>query len=326
MQFNKATAIAHPNIAFIKYWGIKDFKLTLPVNGSISMNLAGLESKTTVEFTSDLKADTLILNGENITGSGLDRATIILNSVRKLAGNKIYAKVISDNNFPTGSGIASSASGFAALALAASKSIGLNLDSEDLSRLARLSSGSASRSIPGGFVEWFKGKDHHSSFSRSIAPVDHWNLADCIAIVSQKHKKIGSLSGHALADSSPLQKTRIFDVNRRLDICRQAILNKDFTALALVMELDSNIMHAVMMSSTPNLFYWDPPTIEIMKSVQKWRNEGLAVSYTIDAGPNVHVICNQIDINKVKTLLEEIPGIKKVLTALPGGPAKIITN
>ncbi len=324
MQNLKATSLAHPNIAFIKYWGIKDHELTLPVNGSISMNLAGLETKTTVEFIDDQQKDELQLNGKEISGAGLDRVTKILDFVRLAAKIKLAAKVVSENNFPTGSGIASSASGFAALAMAASTAAGLSLETAALSSIARLSSGSASRSIPGGFVEWFQGEDHSSSYSKSIAPQDHWKLADCIAIVNQEHKPIGSMAGHRIATSSPLQSARIQDTDRRLDICRQAILKKDFTALAEIMEIDSNIMHGVMISSSPSLFYWDPPTLEIMRSVTDWRKDGLAVAYTIDAGPNVHVICNQDNMEPVSDRLKTIPGVNQVLTAIPGGPAKII--
>ena len=324
MEKFTATAVAHPNIAFIKYWGIKDHEITIPANGSISMNLAGLESKTTVEFLAEQQSDQLTLNGKNITEIGLERVSKILDFVRLAGKINFAAKVISENNFPTGSGIASSASGFAALALASSVAAGLNLETNSLSSLARLSSGSASRSIPGGFVEWIQGEDHKSSYSKSIAPPDHWKLADCIAIVNQKHKPIGSLAGHQLANTSPLQTARIQDTERRLDICRQAILNKDFIALAEIMEIDSNIMHGVMMSSSPSLFYWDPPTLEIMRSVAEWRNNGLPVAYTIDAGPNVHVICNQENMKTVSDQLKEIPGVINVLSATPGGPAKII--
>ena len=321
---HSATAVAHPNIAFIKYWGIKDPALTIPDNSSLSMNLAGLESRTTVTFSDGFKTDTLSLNGEDIEGGGLKRAIKILDQVRQTANLEVYAQIISENNFPTGSGIASSASGFAALALAASSAAGLTHDQAELSRLARISSGSASRSIPGGFVEWQAGFNHHSSYAFSIAPPEHWQLADCVAIVSQEHKKTHSLGGHALAHTSPLQQTRVSGTESRLKICRQAILDKDFNALADVTELDSTMMHAVMMTSSPNLFYWQPTTLEIMKAVQQWRAQGLAVCFTIDAGPNVHVICPQEIKEEVSAKLLDMPGVQKVLTAMPGGPAHLV--
>ncbi len=152
-----------------------------------------------------------------------------------------------------GAGIASSASAFAALALAASAAAGLKLSEKDLSRLARRGSGSACRSIPGGFVEWQAGQDDDTSYAVSIAPPEHWALVDCIAIVSQEHKPTGSAEGQALAHTSLLQAARLADAPRRLEICRRAILDRDFAAFAEVVELDSNLMHAVMMTSSSPL-------------------------------------------------------------------------
>src|SRR5687768_10255692 len=153
-----ATAQACANIAFIKYWGNRDNKLRLPANGSISMNLDGLYTRTTVSFQPSLPYDELIINGHEVMGTALDRIAYILDIIRGMANIHERAEVMSENNFPSGAGIASSASAFAALALAGSKAAGLNLSEPDLSRLARRGSGSASRSIPGGFVEWQAGE------------------------------------------------------------------------------------------------------------------------------------------------------------------------
>ncbi len=324
MTNQKITAIANPNIAFIKYWGNRDHDLRIPSNGSISMNLAGLETRTTVAFDAALPADRLTLNGKVAGDEAVARVSTLLARVRQLAGIDSYAQVTSENNFPTGSGIASSASAFAALSLAATTAAGLNLPEDELSRLARTGSGSASRSIPGGFVEWLPGHDHHSSYAHSIATPDHWALADCVAIVSQRHKSTGSSHGHPLAETSPLQNARLADIESRLDICRQAIMDRDFEAFATVVELDSNIMHAVMISSTPTLMYWEPASLTIMKAVQQWRAEGLPVCYTLDAGPNVHVLCEQSVQAKIERQLQTLPGVLEVKTALPGGPARLI--
>jgi diphosphomevalonate decarboxylase len=323
MSFS-ATAVACANIAFIKYWGNANQELAIPSNGSLSMNLAGLETITRVKFSQVLTADELILNGTKIIGERLDRVSKMLSRVRQMAELNGYAQVVSENNFPTGTGIASSASAFAALALAASAAAGLNLNEPDLSKLARTGSGSACRSIPSGFVEWCQGDSHSTSFAHSIAPPDHWELIDHVVVVSVEHKMTGSLSGHAIADTSPLQTARLENVSRRLDICRQAILNKDFSSFAKVVELDSNIMHAVMITSTPPLLYWRPETITIMRAVQALRQDGLNVCYTIDAGPNVHVITTQEDCQQIKEALKSIPGIQNILTAKVGGPAKLL--
>src|SRR5215207_3275321 len=257
-----ATAQANPNIAFIKYWGNRENALRLPSNSSISMNLDGLYTRTTVSFQPSLPYDELIINGHEVRGTGSDRISYILDMIRGMANIHERAEVISENNFPSGAGIASSAAAFAALALAGSTAAGLSLSEPELSRLARRGSGSAARSIPGGFVEWQAGTSDDDSFAFSIAEPNHWDLVDCVAIVSASHKKTGSTEGHGLAGTSPLQAARVADAPRRLDICRRAILERDFNSFASIVELDSDMMHAVMMTSTPALHYWNPASLE----------------------------------------------------------------
>ncbi len=321
-----ATAQASPNIAFIKYWGNRDNVLRLPMNGSISMNMDGLYTRTAVSFQPSLPFDELIINGNEVIGAGLDRVSYILDIIRGMANVHDRAEIVTENNFPSGAGIASSASAFAALALAGSKAAGLNLGEKDLSRLARRGSGSAARSIPGGFVEWQSGESEEDSFAFSIADVDHWKLVDCVAIVSASHKKTGSTEGHSIAPTSPLQAARVADAPRRLEICRNAILNKDFDAFASIVELDSDIMHSVMMTSTPALHYWKPASLEVMTKVRTWRTEGIPACYTVDAGPNVHVICPETEAHIIEKRLRDIPGVENVLIARAGGPTKIVNG
>lgn len=324
MSAYTSTALAHPNIAFIKYWGNRDTTLRLPVNGSISMNLDGLFTRTTVSFQPSLGIDELIINAHEVTGKGLERVSAILELVRQCAGLDLRAEVVSENNFPVGAGIASSAAAFAALALAASHAAGLDWSEPAISRLARLGSGSASRSIPSGFVEWKMGSGDQDCYAVSIAPPEHWALADCVTIVSAGHKATGSTEGHALAPTSPLQAARVADAPRRLDMCRRAILERDFDALAAVIEHDSDIMHAVMMTSQPALFYWKPATLTVMEAIREWRGSGIPVAYTIDAGPNVHVICTQLSAAKVAELLKTLPGVNSVLVATAGQAAHLL--
>ncbi len=324
MTIHTATSLAHPNIAFIKYWGNRDETLRLPVNGSLSMNLKGLQTRTTVSFQPSLGMDELIISGHEVTGKGLARVSQVLDVVRQAAGINLKAEVISENNFPAGAGIASSAAAFAALAVAAISAAGLNWNENQLSRLARLGSGSASRSIPAGFVEWQTGTSDEDSYAISIAEPEHWGLADCIAVVSADHKTTGSTEGHALAPSSPLQNARVADAERRLEICRKAILQKDFQAFAEIIELDSDMMHAVMMTSQPALFYWKPATLSVMQAVREWRKMGQPVAYTIDAGPNVHVLCLESEQSTIASQLQQINGVEKVLTAQVGGAAQLV--
>lgn len=326
MNLPTITAIAHPNIALIKYWGDVDAGLHIPANGSISMNLAELTTRTMVSFNASLPQDQFTLNGERKFGKALERVNTFLNRVRQLASSSTFASVESQNNFPTGAGMASSASGFAALGLAASRAADLKLDEKDLSRLARIGSGSACRSIPGGFVEWHAGTDDNDSYAHSIAPTNHWELTDCIAVVNQEEKAIGSSAGHSSASTSLLQAVRLADAGRRISICRMAILERDFEALADIVELDSNLMHAVMITSNPPLLYWQSATVEIMHAVQSWRKEGLPVCYSIDAGPNVHVLCLGGQEENVTEKLRQVPGVIQVLTAHPGGPGRLVES
>jgi diphosphomevalonate decarboxylase len=321
-----ATAVAHPNIAFIKYWGNRDDDLRLPANSSLSMNLAGLETRTTVAFDSSLKGDQLELNSQLASSPQLARVSQFLDLVRQMSGLTASARVHSENNFPSGAGVASSSSAFAALALASSTAAGLKLDKAKLSRLARRGSGSASRSVPGGFVEWRAADRDEESYAFSIASADHWAIVDCIAVVSETHKEVGSSVGHQLAGSSPLQAGRLLGAEARLERCRAAILQKDFVAMAEVVELESHLMHAVMMTSRPPLIYWQPASLAIMQAVREWRAAGLGACYTLDAGPNAHVICLAQDAKQIAKQIAAIPGVTRVLEAGPGGPASLVTN
>jgi diphosphomevalonate decarboxylase len=319
-----ATAVACANIALIKYWGNRDVSLRIPTTGSISMNLKGLLTRTRVIFDSRLPQDIVTLNGTLVEGESFKRVSHFLDLVRARAGQIIFARVESGNNFPIGIGLASSAAGFAALSLAASQALGLNLPQQELSRLARHGSGSACRSIPSGFVEWIAGTRDEDSYAISIAPPEHWDLTDCIAIVETLPKKISSTAGHALGNSSPLQDARILDAPRRLKICRRAIQERDFSSLTSIVEHDSNLMHAVMMTSIPPLFYWEPSSLTIMKNIPLWRKDGVPVCYTLDAGPNIHLICPSEAAAEVTTRLKKSKGVVDVLISTPGSGANLI--
>lgn len=291
------------------------------------MNLAGLHARTRVAFSASQAIDELVLNGRAVSGPGLERVSRLLDEVRRMAQTTglptPFARVESANNFPTAAGIASSAAAFAALSLAATRAIGLHLSEAQLSRLARRGSGSACRSIPGGFVEWQVGTGDQDSYAVSIAAPDHWNLIDCIAVVSSEHKPVGSTEGHALANSSPFQAARVSDAARRLQVCRTAILQRDFNLLAEIVEEDSLMMHAVMMTSHPSLLYWAPASLAVMRAVKDWRRDGLPACCTVDAGPNVHVICPAEISAEMQRRLQRLPGVKRVLTAGPGGPTQL---
>jgi diphosphomevalonate decarboxylase len=319
-----AKARSHPNIAFIKYWGNQNDALRLPANSSLSMNLGSLYTETSVLWRDDLAADTLNLNGRETNGQALDRVVRHLDQIRSRLQLSKFAEIHSHNNFPMGTGIASSASAFAALTAAAVKASGADLSERELSTLARLGSGSASRSIPGGFVVWHADSTHEGSYAEMIALPEHWDLVDVVAIVSEEHKRTTSSAGHPTAATSDLQQARVAGAEARLAACTQAVLERDFSRLAEVVEMDSNLMHAVMMTSRPALFYWKATTLTIMEAVGQWRGEGLEVCYTLDAGPNVHCICTAGSAVQVENLLREIPGIRDVLVSRAGIGTEIV--
>jgi len=321
---SKATVRAGSNIAFIKYWGVADAQLNIPLSNSISMTLADAHTTSTVEWlpASELSADSITLDGVLLDARAAERLVRHLDRIRAIAGVSHHARVVSVNNFPMASGIASSASGFAALTVAACAGLGLELTPTQLSAIARRGSGSASRSLFGGFVEWEQGHDDATSVAHSLAAADHWDLVDIVAVVSSAVKSVSSEQGHAFAASSPLNAGRIESLQAALSGVRDAILTRDLRLLGPIIERDALAMHAVMMTGVPSLLYWQPGTIEVMHAVRRWRHEAnVPVYFTIDAGPNVHLICESAHTDSVLALLGQVSSLERVIVSHPGpGP------
>jgi len=315
----KATAVASSNIAFVKYWGKRDESLRLPLNSSLSMVLSQATTTTTVDFVPDLSRDEVTI--ESHAAETVVRARVVahLDRIRQTAGVETRARVASRSSFPRDAGMASSASGFAALTLAATKAAGLELSLRELSCLARLGSGSAARSISGGFVEWHAGQGHESSWGEQIAPPEHWpELRDIVAIVEEEPKAPGSTEGMALARTSPHLAARLALIGERLSRARQAILERDLGALGQVSEEEAIELHLIAMSSRPPIFYWRPATLALMHQVLAWRSKGLAVYFTMDAGPNVHLLCEEEDAGPLIAALEEMPNVRQIMVNSPG--------
>ncbi len=326
-----ATAIAPANIAFIKYWGMRDTTAILPYNGSLSMNLDACLTTTTVEFDRSLNEDEVTLTfyaqpARPAAGRPLARVIAHLDRLRMLAGVSTRARVVSQNNFPADAGIASSAAGFAALTLAAAAALGLELSVPTLSRLARLSgSGSACRSIPTGYVEWYNGDDQ-TSIAESIAPPDHWDLADVVAVVDPNVKKVGSAENHRLAATSPYFPVRLKEVTARLSEAREAIVRRDLNLLGAIIEADAISMHVVCMTQVPPSFYWNAGTLAVIHAVRAWREAGLEAYFTMDAGANVHIICAGVDRATVEQRLQELPAVQFTLSNRVGQGARLVTT
>jgi diphosphomevalonate decarboxylase len=320
----QATAIACSNIAFIKYWGNRDATLRLPLNNSISMNLDRATTTTTVAFDPALDDDVVVIGDHVAQGRHRARVVAHLERVRALARIATRARVHSRNNFPMGAGIASSASAFAALSLAATRAAGLELSERELSMLARQGSGSACRSIPGGFVEWYAGSTSAESYAVQLAPPSFWDLRDVIAVVSTTEKSVGSTDGHAAALSSHFLAERLAALPARLARVRHALAARDLPALGIASEEDAIELHLIAMTSRPPIFYWSPGTVRVIQAVQCWRAEGLAVYFTLDAGPNVHLLCHARDADTVVARVREIPEVLQVIVNAPGGAARLV--
>lgn len=316
-------AVASPNIAFIKYWGNRDEIMRIPSNPSLSMTLGGLETSIQLSTLAPEQEDELWINAEPADSAAQMRTSAFMDFVREISDRSERAQIQSTSNYPIGAGIASSAAAFAAIAVAADVAYGIGATPVELSRLARRGSGSAARSIYGGYVEMSTGELDEDAYAQPLLPADHWDLEDWIVIVDSDHKPTGSTEGHALAETSPIQPARVADTPRRIQLCRQALEGRDFSAFAEVVEQDSNLMHAVMITSTPNLLYLQPGSLEIMRSVKRWRKDGIQVCFTVDAGPNVHVICTSESSPEVERRLRSISGAAELIHAVPGEAARI---
>jgi len=310
-----AVATAHPNIALVKYWGKRDVALNLPAVPSLSLTLDRFATRTRVDFGA--REDEVVLDGKQ--ASEKDYAKV-LSFVTKVAPDRPCVRVNSTSNFPVAAGLASSSSAFAALALATAAAAGQPLDKARLSALARQGSGSACRSLWGGFVEWTMGEraDGTDSIGVPVAPVDHWDVAMVVGIVSEAKKAVGSTEGmeRSRATSAyyaPWLATAAADVEG----ARAAVLARDLERLGQVMESSTFKMHATMHTSRPPIVYQQPGTLGCLHAVFALRAAGVSAWATMDAGPQVKVLCARADASRVAEALA--PHTVRVETLAPGG-------
>lgn len=324
-----ATALAQPNIALVKYWGKRDDALNLPAAGSLSITLDALHTRTSVRFDAALASDDIVLNGRR-DDTESRKIGAFLDLMRADTGIATHAEVISDNDFPTGAGLASSASGFAALTVAVDHALDLGLDASKLSRLARRGSGSAARSIFGGFVEMAVGTrdDGEDAYAKPLLDSQAWPLKVVIAITTHAAKSVSSRVGMDLSRrTSPFYRDWIATGASDLDAAREAVLARDFDKLAETSEASCLAMHAVMLSTRPGLIYWNGATVQCMQSVRILRElEGHAVFFTIDAGPQVKAVCLPDAAKCVSDALQSIPGVEAVLVSGLGDGARSVED
>jgi diphosphomevalonate decarboxylase len=329
MMAAPVTARACANIALVKYWGKRDRELNLPAAGSLSLTLAALVTETSVAFDGALERDELVLDGAPATA---DRVTPFLDLVRAQAKLDARARVTSRNLFPTASGLASSASGFAALALAASRAAGLTLGERDLSILARRGSGSAARSIFGGFVRMHAGKkrDGHDAFAErvddSLANLLLERVRMVIAIVGGGAPKAhGSRDAmEHTAETSPYYAAWIAQVPKDLATAEAALAAGDVQTLGELAEANALAMHASAIAARPAVMYFQPPTLAALAAVRELRAQGRGAWATMDAGPHVKVLTTAEDADAVASALATVGGVSETLISKAGGPAEVI--
>lgn len=321
----KATAVAPSNIAFIKYWGRKDEVLRLPENGNISMNLSNLTTTTTVEFNKNFKEDEIIINNQKEAREG-NRTIKHLNRIRKIAKINYKTKVVTNNNFPTGTGLSSSASGFAALTVAGAKAAGLDLSEKELSILARQGSGSACRSIPDGFVEWLDGNTNDTSYGVSLYPENYWDIVDVVVVVSKNKKGVSTTDGQKLAGSSPFFPVRLKRIKEKINLIKKYMKEKNFAKFGELVETEALELHAIMLTSTPSLIYLLPGSLRIMHMVKKWRQEKLQVYFTVNTGQDIHLICQKKDAQEVSKRALEVSDVQKTIINYPSRGAHLINS
>lgn len=289
---NSGKARAHTNIALIKYWGKADETYIIPMNNSLSVTLDRFYTETKVTFDESYTKDTLILNGEVVEENEAIKISKFMDIVREIGGTSAHAYIESDNYVPTAAGLASSASAYAALAAACDKALNLELTGKALSRLARRGSGSASRSIYGGFVEWEKGHDDETSYSFPVE-ADNWenDLAMIFVVINNKSKKVSSRAGMShTRDTSRFYQYWLDHVDEDISAVKHAINQKDFKQLGEVIEANGLRMHATNLGAQPPFTYMVDDSYLVMDIVHQCREAGYPCYFTMDAGPNVKIL------------------------------------
>jgi diphosphomevalonate decarboxylase len=322
----RAKARARANIALAKYWGKSDVANNLPAVPSLSMTLDPLLTETTVEFRKDLSHDEFVLNGGAAQSAEDARTTTLLDRVRAESGVTWRARVESRNHFPTASGLASSASGFAALAAAARHASGLPFDAAKTSAMARASSASAARSVFGGYVELPAGTPGDANLAAvQIAPADHWDLRIVVAVTAEGRKAVGSTDGMTHTKvTSPYYEAWITSAPKLADEVRAGLLARDLGKVGPAMEQSTLAMHACAMAAGPGLIYFQPATLAALGCLRGLRQEGAAEVYaTMDAGPHVKALCRPEQVSIVVSALEKTPGVLRTLVASPGGGVEV---
>ncbi|MGD0678057.1 MAG: diphosphomevalonate decarboxylase [Polyangiaceae bacterium] len=323
---SEASVVAHPNIALSKYWGKREGRGRFPAVPSLSVTLAGLATRTRVRFDDALEEDRLTLNDSVVVGPERERAVELLDRVRAVTRDARKADIVSTNDFPTASGLASSASGFAALALAAVRAADLDWDAPRVSDLARRSSASAARSVFGGYVELASAPlhppDDHFLAAHSVAPADHLPIVVFVCVTTEQPKAIGSTDGMRLTlTHSPYARAWLDEAPRLHGRLREALLGRDFPEVGRLAEASALAMHASAMAA--GVVYWTAATLDLLAAVRSMRAGGIDAFATIDAGPHVKVLAMPCDAERLRAALPAVPGVRRVVETRPGEGARV---
>lgn len=325
-MLKKITVRTNSDIALVKYWGMKDTVNIIPANSNISMSLTGLQTVTTVQFDPALSADDITIDGDHLA-IDVARGVKLFDQIRQRAlaagilHKPIYAKLVSQNNFPKSTGLSSSASGFAALTLAACHSLGWKLSNQEMCQLTRFGSGSACRSLFGGFIEWHTAENVTDSFAETIFPADHMDIRDLSVIVSVGHKDISSAEGHLRAYSSIFFPTRLQNIEKKLTAVRTALAKKDFEALGELTEAEALEFQSILFTSHPAILMLEPGSLQIMHRVQELRQKGIPVYFTMNTGFNIHVLTLPEFEEQVSQELAALSDVKEIIHSQVGqGP------
>ncbi|MGF2145472.1 diphosphomevalonate decarboxylase [Vagococcus fluvialis] len=319
---------AHTNIALIKYWGKRNDELFLPMNSSLSLTLDAFYTDTEVVLDSDFTSDTFFLNDVKQDEKETEKITKFLNLFRNEVNMETKVCVKSYNHVPTAAGLASSASAFSALAGAMNQASGLNLDPKTLSTYARRGSGSATRSIYGGFVEWYMGEDDLSETSHAI-PVDDasWDIGMIVIAVNTGRKKLSSRVGmKQTIATSPFYSSWVETATSDLTKMKDAIKQKDFITLGEITESNGMKMHATMLGAFPPISYWEPDSVKAIQTVKEIRGMGIPCYVTMDAGPNVKVLCKASDMAKIEELLLKEFKREQIIPTTVGEGIKLLSD
>lgn len=317
---------AYTNIALIKYWGKRDEELFLAMNSSLSLTLDSFYTETSVAFEDKAEKDVFYLNDELQDEAATKKVSNFLDLFREKAGITTRAVVKSTNFVPTAAGLASSASGMAALAGAANLASGLNLDKRTLSTFARRGSGSATRSIYGGFVEWQMGTGSDDSYAVKIDDAD-WDIGMVTVIVNNQQKAVSSREGMKnTVETSPFYAGWLEATEKDLVAIKEAIHSKNFEKVGQITESNAMKMHATMLGSNPPLSYWEPDSVRAMQAVRELREQGISCYFTMDAGPNVKVLCRLSDSEKIKQYLLNDFSAEQLIVSGPGKDIEEITE